>query len=130
MNKNTWLTWSLISILFGSFACLPFDHTCILGTAGSTQSPEAQPTYPTTHAAVRSLPTGTPGLREQVRPEKSDVCLACLYSRTLLRNDSKSEVAVARTVTAAPVCALVFLYQFTDLFQSTLKRGPPATPLS
>ncbi len=130
MKKNTWLTWSLISILFAFAACLPFDHTCTIGTEGDSQGPEAQPQYATDSAAAHNTPTGSHGLREQVRPGKSEVCPACLYSRSLLRTDSTPEVAVARAVAAARACSPVLPLRLTDFFQSTLKRGPPAAQLS
>ena len=125
IKRDALLTWSLIGVLLSFVGFLPVNHTCLDQTIRADQA-SCEPGIPMGKLpSNRNFRAGDSGLGAQVHSEKSDVCLACLWSRTVLRADAASEVAVARTVVPAPSCFRIRPIRITDYHQSALKRGPP-----
>ncbi len=125
MAKNTLLTWILIGAFLSFAGFLPLNHTCLELQAQTGQASGATGLSTGKLLHGSDGPAGWGALDGQSHSEKSDVCLACLWSRMVMRPEVASGIVVTSVVAPLPALTRILPNQSNDQLRSAHKRSPP-----
>ncbi len=119
MGRHAALAWAVIAVFLAFAVSLPLDHVCFNESLDSTSSADTG-----VSGAVAACPiVGGPG---QEPVQKSDTCAACLWSQTLILEQSPIGLPVANSATPNPQQIDALPIPLTLFLESISKRGPPA----